>query len=388
MASPNTTSSAKTHVSLRLPTYILESIDAHAEKESISRTEAFVFYLQTGLDIADTKANEPSKDETMLQSIQEELAEIKALLLGQQAGQPVQFEAIEEDDETADEADDFTTSDAVSFPAEVAEDPAEEEPLSDTEDDENDDAREEAPSDEGSSDEENDQVAESEAFAEAYFSGSDAVSEEVLEETEEVDEEEDVFETEDEDDDEDDFTDSDAVAEAPSSSVSSLYAVGETEGFTEIKPLDDLSEFTTSDALSADDDFEEPGDEDLTDEANEFTTSDAVSFDAADYEQADAEGDVLSQKKLEKAVAKAAKDISAIEKVWLYGPAAESKEITDSSLDLCVKTEDDDIKPKHLEAFVAAVEEKTGKLVNVILRHEVSKEQKQTMKNKVELYKK
>lgn len=49
----NTTSSAKTHVSLRLPTSILESIDAHAEKEHISRTEAFVYYLQTGLEISD-----------------------------------------------------------------------------------------------------------------------------------------------------------------------------------------------------------------------------------------------------------------------------------------------------------------------------------------------
>ena len=49
----NTTSSAKTHVSLRLPTSILESIDAHAEKEHISRTEAFVNYLQTGLEISD-----------------------------------------------------------------------------------------------------------------------------------------------------------------------------------------------------------------------------------------------------------------------------------------------------------------------------------------------
>lgn len=59
----NTTSSAKTHVSLRLPTSILESIDAHAEKEHISRTEAFVYYLQTGLEISDAQANEPSKDE-------------------------------------------------------------------------------------------------------------------------------------------------------------------------------------------------------------------------------------------------------------------------------------------------------------------------------------
>lgn len=64
----NTTSSAKTHVSLRLPTSILESIDAHAEKEHISRTEAFVYYLQTGLEISDAQANEPSKDEVLLAS--------------------------------------------------------------------------------------------------------------------------------------------------------------------------------------------------------------------------------------------------------------------------------------------------------------------------------
>lgn len=73
----NTTSSAKTHVSLRLPTSILESIDAHAEKEHISRTEAFVYYLQTGLEISDAQANEPSKDEVLLQSIQDDLTASK-----------------------------------------------------------------------------------------------------------------------------------------------------------------------------------------------------------------------------------------------------------------------------------------------------------------------
>lgn len=413
MASPNTTSSAKTHVSLRLPTYILESIDAHAEKESISRTEAFVFYLQTGLDIADTKANEPSKDESMLQSIQEELAEIKAMLRSQQMGQPVSFEAIEDETEVEDaadvedEADDFTTSDVVSFPpldnteTEAAEETfeeassdatgeAEDEELvtdSDTDTDEQVVATEE-------DDEDEDRTAESEAFAETYFSASDAVSEETLED---ADDEDEVFEADEaeepeetDEDDEDDFSDSDAVMEEPESNISSLYAIGETEGFTEIKPLDDLSDFTTSDALSEDADSDEAEDEGFA-TAEDFTTSDAVSFDD-DYAYAEAddrsEENTLSQKKLEKAVAKAAKDISAIEKVWLYGPAAESKEITESSIDLCVKTEDDEIKSKHLEAFVAAVEEKTGKLVNVILRHEVSKDQKQTMKNKVELYKK
>ena len=340
----NTTSSAKTHVSLRLPTYILESIDAHAEKESISRTEAFVFYLQTGLDIADTKANEPSKDESMLQSIQDELAEIKALLLTQQGGQPVQLEAIEEDeaDELAsseDEADDFTTSDAVSFTEDDAV-PAEEEDAEDEDD-------RVAEVEESSDDEDADQVAESEAFAESYFSTSDAVDEETVTEEDEDDNEEDAFD------------DSDAVIEESSTDeVSSLYAVGESESFTEIKPVDDADEFTTSDATSLD----------STDDGSE--------------------DEALSHKKLEKAIAKAAKDISAIEKVWLYGAAAESKEITEPALDLCVKTEDDEIKPKHLEAFVAAIEEKTGKLVKVVLRHEVNKEQKQTMKNRVELYKK
>lgn len=414
MASPNTTSSAKTHVSLRLPTYILESIDAHAEKESISRTEAFVFYLQTGLDIADTKANEPSKDESMLQSIQEELAEIKAMLRSQQMDQPVSFEAIEDETESEDaadaedEADDFTTSDAVSFPpldnteAEVAEETFEEESLDATDEAEDEEFATDSDTDADEQivvteedDEGEDRTAESEAFAETYFSASDAVSEETLEDTDDEDE---VFEADEaeepekiDEDDEDDFSDSDAVMEEPESDISSLYAIGETEGFTEIKPLEDLSDFTTSDALSEDADSDEAEDEDFA-TAEDFTTSDAVSFDDADYTYAEAddhsEEDTLSQKKLEKAVAKAAKDISAIEKVWLYGPAAESKEITESSIDLCVKTEDDEIKSKHLEAFVAAVEEKTGKLVNVILRHEVSKDQKQTMKNKVELYKK
>jgi hypothetical protein len=83
MATNNTTSTAKTHVSLRLPTYILESIDAHAERENISRTEAFVYYLQTGLNISDSP-NQDTADENTLQAIQEELAEIKHLLESQQ----------------------------------------------------------------------------------------------------------------------------------------------------------------------------------------------------------------------------------------------------------------------------------------------------------------
>ena len=41
---------------------------------------SFVYYLQTGLEISDAQANEPSKDEVLLQSIQDDLTVIKALL--------------------------------------------------------------------------------------------------------------------------------------------------------------------------------------------------------------------------------------------------------------------------------------------------------------------
>lgn len=124
----NTTSSAKTHVSLRLPTSILESIDAHAEKEHISRTEAFVYYLQTGLDISDAQANEPSKDEVLLQSIQDDLTVIKALLQTQPgaatAPHPYTVPAVEIPEEPAQEeavASEFTTSDEVEEPEETQE---------------------------------------------------------------------------------------------------------------------------------------------------------------------------------------------------------------------------------------------------------------------------
>lgn len=161
----------------------------------------------------------------------------------------------------------------------------------------------------------------------------------------------------------------------------SLYAIGEEESFTEIKPVDELdeaSEFTTSDAVSEEDPAEEVDTVDPSEDESDFTTSDATEG-----------GEVLSLKKLEKAVSKAAKDIASIEKVWLYGSAADAKEIEGSSIDLCVKTEDDDkLKSKHLDAFVAIIEEKTGKQVNVVLKHEAGKDLKQDMKNKVELYKK
>ena len=124
----NTTSSAKTHVSLRLPTSILESIDAHAEKEHISRTEAFVYYLQTGLEISDAQANEPSKDEVLLQSIQDDLTVIKALLQTQPgaatAPHPYTVPAVEIPEEPTQEeavASEFTTSDEVEEPEETQE---------------------------------------------------------------------------------------------------------------------------------------------------------------------------------------------------------------------------------------------------------------------------
>lgn len=325
----NTTSSAKTHVSLRLPTSILESIDAHAEKEHISRTEAFVYYLQTGLEISDAQANEPSKDEMLLQSIQDDLTVIKALLQTQPGAattpHPYTVPAVEIPEEPAQTevvADEFTTSDEVEEPEETQE----------VEEDE----------DEGvavslESEPEPDLAEEAEALAEEDYSTSDTTS-----------------------------------SEESSTAAYSLYAIGEEEDFTEIKPVDELeeaSDFTTSDAISE----EEP-----TEDESDFTTSDATEG-----------GEAVSLKKLEKAVSKAAKDITSIEKVWLYGSAADTKEVEASSIDLCVKTEDDDkLKSKHLDAFVAIIEEKTGKQVNVVLKHEAGKDLKQEMKNRVELYKK
>lgn len=411
MASTNS-ASAKTHVSLKLPTYILESIDAHAERESISRTEAFVFYLQTGLDIADTKAEEPSKDEAMLQSIQEELAEIKALLQSQGIS-VAQVDAVQAQSETHE-------------PTEAAPVMSEE------------------------------TAAESEAYAEESFTGSDAITEES-------------FDTEEDEaaEDEDDLTTSDEIeddATAPS------YAIEDDEEYTEIKPVDDVSDFTTSDEVyepeaegseeeedaegesdaaestsyfssfyatsssedadeveaeedeEADEDegaieeefsdsdaevedvdsmFDENEDEPsaFDDEEDEDTASEFIggSFLASDEVEESAEDDdedpivdpcdeALSFKKLEKAVAKASKQIDIIEKVWVFGPAADEDEITSSVVDLCVKTDDDKkLKSKHLDPFVAAIEEKTGKLVNVVLRHEV--EDKSELQNRVELYK-
>lgn len=213
----NTTSSAKTHVSLRLPTSILESIDAHAEKEHISRTEAFVYYLQTGLEISDAQANEPSKDEVLLQSIQDDLTVIKALLQTQPgaatAPHPYTVPAVEIPEEPAQEeavASEFTTSDEVEEPEETQE----------VEEDE----------DEGvtvslKSEPEPDLAEEAEALAEEDYSTSDATS-----------------------------------REESSTAAYSLYAIGEEESFTEIKPVDELDEasgFTTSDAVSEEDPAEE-----------------------------------------------------------------------------------------------------------------------------------
>ena len=193
----NTTSSAKTHVSLRLPTSILESIDAHAEKEHISRTEAFVYYLQTGLEISDAQANEPSKDEVLLQSIQDDLTVIKALLQTQPgaatAPHPYTVPAVQVPEEPAQEeavASEFTTSDEVEEPEETQE----------VEEDE----------DEGvavslKSEPEPDLAEEAEALAEEDYSTSDATS-----------------------------------SEESSTAAYSLYAIGEEESFTEMKQASSL----------------------------------------------------------------------------------------------------------------------------------------------------
>ena len=202
----NTTSSAKTHVSLRLPTSILESIDAHAEKEHISRTEAFVYYLQTGLEISDAQANEPSKDEMLLQSIQDDLTVIKALLQTQPGAEtaphPYTVPAVEIPEEPAQAeavASEFTTSDEVEEPEETQE----------VEEDE----------DEGvavslESEPESDLAEEAEALAEEAYSTSDATS-----------------------------------REESSTAAYSLYAIGEEESFTEINLLMSLKKQASSPPL-------------------------------------------------------------------------------------------------------------------------------------------
>lgn len=472
MASTNSTATAKTHVSLRLPTYLLESIDAHAERESISRTEAFVFYLQTGLDIADVKAEEPSKDESMLMSIQEDLAEIKALL--QQGASPsAPAQAIAEAPAPAVEASSvFTTEEAAESEAYaeenfMASDAVSEELFADKLEEMSD----EVPSDDIFTAEER---AEAEAEAEENYTTSDAVSEEAFPAPDTVsknaftsheadDETEDKDETADESNESDAnelaeeesmFSTSDAVmeeaTEEPSSSVFSLYANGDSEEYTEIKPVESIDEFTTSDAIALEEIESDDEDEDeLIEEESMFSTSDAeeepqatssfYSFatsadleddledidvdenegfddsedenengrpsdedeaieeaydfdtsDAVDHEEIEAEIDpcdeALSYKKLEKAVAKASKQIDFIEKVWLFGPAANEEEITAPVLDLCVKTEDDKkLKSKHLDPYISTIEEKTGKITNVVLRHEI--EDKSELQNRIEIYK-
>lgn len=360
----NTTASAKTHVSLRLPTYILESIDAHAEKESISRTEAFVFYLQTGLDIADTKADEPSKDESMLMAIQDELAEIKALLQGD-ANPVVREQTVQSPDQASENADIELSPEKKEAEREAEEAAAEEyAEVNFTASD--------AVFEAGRATGEDEKSTESSAFGGQATPEAPAEAEEIAEE---------------------DFSDSDALTEeSASEAVSSLYAIGDTENFTEIKPLADPSEFTTSDATyeetAGDEDAEMDEAASFAEDEDSFSTSDAIFEDESDAD-AEEEDEVLSQKKLEKAVAKAAKDIASIEKIWLYGPAAESKEITDAAIDLCVKAEDDEkIKSKHLEAFVEALEAKTGKVVSVVLKNAVDDEEtKQALKNKIVIYK-
>lgn len=343
MATNNSSATAKTHVSLRLPTYLLEAIDAHAEKENISRTEAFVFYLQTGLDIADNKAEEPTKDQALLQSIQDDVTVIKALLSTQGFAVPAVSSTPELTDAAAVE-DEFDTSDAVmetEQPIENAYSQAER--------------------------------AESEEEAESDFSGSDAVIEETFGGP--LDEE-----------------------------ASEPEAGTEAEAFdnTDEEVFEEAADYSTSDAVYEESIAEESDDEnpEVFEPIDDFDASDAVSEDdlsaevtfMAEEEGEESEGsedteNALSAKKLEKAVAKAAKQIDSIEKVWVYGPAADEKDIVATVIDLCVKAADDKIKAKHLEAFISAVEEKTGKTVSVVLKHDVSEDAKQALKNKVEIYK-
>lgn len=263
MTAPNVSFPAKTHISLRLPTFLLESVDAHAEKENISRTDALVYYLQAGLEFKDAIAHEPSREEQMFMAIQNELADIKALLQAEQLAVPV----------------------PVLEPSSLA------------------------------------------ALVNKQNKENAAVESDAK--TEEKDKEDSVEET------------------------------------------DSCEHVTTGEVPCEEEPLEQADAPEQTD-----TPEQTEDFDA-------------SCKKLEKAVAKAAKEISAIEKVWLYGAAAEREELADDSIDLCIKTENDEkLKSKHLEAFVAAIEEKMSRTVKVVLRHEGNKELKQALKNKVELYKK
>lgn len=376
MASNNSSSTAKTHVSLRLPTYLLEAIDAHAEKENISRTEAFVHYLQTGLDIADAKAEEPSKSELLLQNIQDDITVIKALL----STQPVVLTEVDDDmfddsdaveevfeatpsvGDTEGVASEFATSDEVEAVDEVVEDIEDEPSAYSTE-----------------------ERAASEEAAEDY-TGSDAVFAETYET---VTDESDVIETSHEVvEDNNEYSTSDAVFD-------NMYASGSAN--EEERDDEDLRE-----SLFDDSDEVEEGSTDVTfyaEESEEAYVEEVENDTAKDeaetsyYESVEETLDeqtsenALSFKKLEKAVTKAAKQVSSIEKVWVYGAAAEEKEVTTPIIDLCVKASDDKIKSKHLEAFVTAVEERTHKTVSVMLKHDVTDDDKLAMKNKVEVYK-
>lgn len=463
MASTNSTTPAKTHVSLRLPTYLLESIDAHAERENISRTEAFVFYLQTGLDIADVKAEEPSKDESMLMSIQEDLAEIKALLQ-QGTTQAAPAQTIAGSAVPTNEASHALTAEEASESEAYAEenfagsDAVFEETLANESEEESNEA---SSNNVYAAEEQTETEVVAEAEAEEDYAASAAVSEETF--STHITASEEVFVTHEADEEADDepeaenkdennegdtsglaeeenmFSTPDTIEEEPSNPVFSLYASGDSEEYTEIKPVESMSDFTTSDAVATEevdsDDEDELAEEeslfsasdieeDDSQEMNSFSsfaTNDNIendveeehideneddeassedeapeeaydldTSDAIDHEEIEDEVDpcneALSYKKLEKAVAKASKQIDYIEKVWLFGPAANEEEISAPMLDLCVKTEDDKkLKSKHLDPYISAIEEKTGKIVNVVLRHEV--EDKSELQNRIEIYK-
>lgn len=359
MASNNST--AKTHVSLRLPTYLLESIDAHAERESISRTEAFVHYLQTGLEISDEKANEPSADEALLMSIQAELAEIKAMLSG---GAVVAASTPSTDVAAVPEIESEIEPETAAVSLEAIED--------DEEFDTSDAVYEDASADSSA------EVSAAEAEIEEAdeFDASDAVVAPVAN----------VFSSSYEpaaakDKDEtptttlSDFYEEAAAEEEAEEDFSGSDAVSE-ESVIENNPYVSTNYFDNA----ADNAAEEESEED----ADMFSDSDAV-YEASSVDDDELYSEPMSLEELSDAVALVAQQFPMIEKVWLFGNAATGGAIEQDTIDLCVKAEK--LKSKYADLFISMIKDNTGKTANVVLRSEMEKSVKQIWKaTRIDLY--
>lgn len=67
--------SAKKSISLRVPSSVLEDVDAYAESESLSRTEAFLYFVVRGLE------DEQNKNDVTMKDLMGKLNSIEAFLL-------------------------------------------------------------------------------------------------------------------------------------------------------------------------------------------------------------------------------------------------------------------------------------------------------------------